>query len=307
MTQGFSNAKLSTMNSRLPIEPLRAFVQAAELGSFKAAAARLHLTPGALSQRIAELERFWGSALFRRGARGVVLSPEGQALFKRVADPLGLVEQALEEALQSHRRHRLRVHTVSSFANRWLVPRLARFNRLHPSIEVEVEGGTQLVDMMKQAEAPDLAIRYGAGRYDGLTAIELMRPGPVLVIRPELLKGEAAGSPGRLLRAHKLLREKDQSEWRLWLEQFGCKAAEVRWGLVLEDDAALVSAALSGQGIASVRSFYVRDLIESGELVAIAERPESEKAYFLVGRPKRFESPEVVAFQKWVLAEARSA
>jgi LysR family glycine cleavage system transcriptional activator len=46
------------MRSRLPIEALRAFVRAAVLGSFRAAAASLHLTPGALSQRIAELERF---------------------------------------------------------------------------------------------------------------------------------------------------------------------------------------------------------------------------------------------------------
>ena len=286
------------MSTRLPTEALRTFVHAAELENFRAAALRLHLTAGAVSQRIASLESHLGCRLFERTPRGVKLSPDGLRLLEEVRKPVAAIEAALS---RQSVRSALRVQTVSSFANLWLIPRLERFHALCPDIDVEIETSTKLIDLSARTSPVDVSIRYGQGTYPGLSAIELMRPQIVLVARFDKVSDGA--QPDRALRRLKLLRERDLTEWSYWLKRYSIPKSEVTWGASLEDDAALIRAAMAGQGVASVRAHYVCDLVREGTLAVLAYRKQVRDAYHLVARPDRINSKPVAAFRRWLLAE----
>jgi LysR family transcriptional regulator, glycine cleavage system transcriptional activator len=144
---------------------LQTFVAVARAGKMKQAAHDLALTPGAVSQRIRQLEEAAGRRLFTRTSTGVELSAAGEAMFVALAEPFQAIE-AVDMELGSPSSRRVTVSTVPSFAAAWLVPRLATFARLCPDIEVAVEVGTRPVDLKR--EPIDLAIRHGLGKYPGL-------------------------------------------------------------------------------------------------------------------------------------------
>jgi len=108
---------------------LQTFVAVARAGKMKQAAQDLALTPGAVSQRIRQLEEVAGRRLFTRTSTGVELSAAGEAMFVALAEPFQAIE-AIDMELGSPSSRRVRVSTVPSFAAAWLVPRLATFARV---------------------------------------------------------------------------------------------------------------------------------------------------------------------------------
>jgi LysR family glycine cleavage system transcriptional activator len=140
---------------------LQTFVAVARAGKMKQAAHELALTPGAVSQRIRQLEEVAGRRLFTRTSTGVELSAAGEAMFVALAEPFQAIE-AVDKELGALSSRRVTVSTVPSFAATWLVPRLAMFGRLYPDIEIAVEASTRPVDLKR--EPIDLAIRHGLGK-----------------------------------------------------------------------------------------------------------------------------------------------
>ena len=112
---------------------LQAFVAVARAGKMRQAAQELALTPGAVSQRIRQLEEVAGSRLFTRTRAGVELTAAGETMFVALAEPFRALE-AVDGKLGVVPSRRVTVSTVPSFAATWLVPRLARFARRYPDI-----------------------------------------------------------------------------------------------------------------------------------------------------------------------------
>src|ERR1700710_2619570 len=77
-----------------PLNALRAFEAAARLGSFKAAAAELHVTHGAVSQHVRLLEAWLGAPLFERHNRRVVLTPAARTSLEEIGPLFGQIAQA---------------------------------------------------------------------------------------------------------------------------------------------------------------------------------------------------------------------
>ena len=167
---------------------LQTFVAVARAGKMKQAAHELALTPGAVSQRIRQLEEVAGRRLFTRTSTGVELSAAGEAMFVALAEPFQAIE-AVDKELGAPSSRRVTVSTTPSFAATWLVPRLAMFGRLYPDIEIAVEAGTHPVDLKR--EPIDLAIRHGLGKYPGLESTWLVAPELIVVASPDLLKNRA--------------------------------------------------------------------------------------------------------------------
>ena len=153
--------------------PLRAYGAVARHHSFTKAALELHVTQSAVSQRIRGLELELGTSLFRRSAQGLELTAEG-------ADLGGAVQRGLAEIAAglttfeagSSSGSPLTVSVLSSFAGRWLVPRLAGLQERHPEIEVQIKADGHLANL--HVGEADLAIRFGPGRYPGLRCDLLM-------------------------------------------------------------------------------------------------------------------------------------
>jgi LysR family glycine cleavage system transcriptional activator len=270
------------MAVRLPL--LHTFVMVARAGRMRDAAAGLALTPGAVSQRIRELETVTGQRLFDRTRTGVALTPAGRMLFDALDAPFRAVEEAGERLEKPYPR-RIRVSTMASFAANWLVPRLRGFARRHPDIDVAVETDSRIVDLRR--EPVDLAIRHGLGDYPGLEA--------------------AIREPADCL-AFPLLHDSDRTDWRLWFEAQGVESRGRLKGSSFSDDHLMVRAAAAGQGLALVRDVYADDELRAGRLVrAIEVQWPTRFAYYAVGTAEALQKPAVRRFREWLVGEAARA
>jgi len=151
---------MSVRGSKLDWDKLRVFHAVAQAGSFTHAADALNLSQSAVSRQISALEESLGVSLFHRHARGLILTEQGDLLFKTVHDvfaKLNNVEDMLTET-KDNPQGPLRVTTTLAFGSVWLTARLKDFIRAHPKIDVSLRLDDRDLDLaMREA---DIAIRF---------------------------------------------------------------------------------------------------------------------------------------------------
>src|SRR6056297_15264 len=121
-----------------PLKALPVFEAVARLNSFSLAADELAVSQSAVSHQIKQLETYLGEQLFWRSGRTLSLTDEGRQYLDAVSSALLQIERASEQLL-GHEEARLRLSVFSSFAVRWLVPRLPYLQRLHPQLDLALE------------------------------------------------------------------------------------------------------------------------------------------------------------------------
>jgi len=141
---------------RLSLDLLRGFRAAARLLSFTRAAQELNITQSAISREVRTLEDQLGQPLFHRVSRALQLTHAGQAPYRATDDALALIDVATERVAGAGRT--LGITTTSALASLWLVPRLPRFVRQHPDIDLRIVAGNEMLNLDR--ENLDLAIRY---------------------------------------------------------------------------------------------------------------------------------------------------
>jgi len=286
-----------------PLNALRAFEAAARLLSFTRAADELAVTQAAVSHQIKALEEWIGVPLFRRVNRGLLLTDAGQALLSVLRDALDRIAAATERLRAGPRTGQLVVSALPSFAAKWLVPRLPRFQAAHPNIELHLHAAVALVDFTR--DPVDLALRFGAGRWAGVEAIRLLDEEVTPVCSPALLAG---GHPLREpadLRHYTLLHDDFELDWQTWLDAAGVSGVDASRGPRFTGSDHLVQAALAGHGIALGRGALVADDLAAGRLVRpFALSLPSEWAYYIVYPAGAGNRPKIAAFRDWILGEA---
>jgi LysR family transcriptional regulator, glycine cleavage system transcriptional activator len=148
-----------------PLNALRAFEAAARHLSITLAADELHVTAGAVSRQIKGLEEVLGLPLFERGHREITLTRKGADYYRSISAALDLMRDATRKLTRTRQRKQLKIRAYTTFAMRWLIPRLSGFQAAHPDIEVLLKASLEPVDFRK--EDIDGAIRLGDGRFAG--------------------------------------------------------------------------------------------------------------------------------------------
>src|SRR5690242_4481408 len=176
------------MNNHLPpLSALRAFEAAARHMSFSKAADELHVTPAAISHQIHALEEDLGVRLFHRMNRSIELTASGRVLLPGLSQAFAGIQSSIRRLRAHNDTGTLTVTASPSFAAKWLVLRLHRFQEQHPEVDVRISATDDLVDLAKSDF--DLAIRYGCGKYPGLE-VELLFTDEVFpACSPQLLTG----------------------------------------------------------------------------------------------------------------------
>jgi len=291
------------MAIRFPL--LYTFVVVARSGQMRDAANTLSLTPGAISQRIRELEDTIGYRLFNRHQTGVELNAAGKLLFVSLDEPFRRIEE-VGAKLEKPPSRSIKVSTMGSFAANWLVPRLPGFSKQHPDLEVDIETQSRLIDLRR--EPIDLAIRHGLGDYPGLESVWLMAPKLIVVASPELLQSRPAIKAPADCLAFPLLHDLERADWRLWLEAQGVTTSHKLKGPAFSDEHLALKAALSGQGLALVRNVYAEDDLRAGRLLqAIHVTWPTRFAYYAVCTPEALQKPAVRQFRDWLIQQASHA
>jgi len=291
------------MTERLPsLNALRAFESAARHLSFSRAADELYVTKAAVSHQVKALEEELGLSLFRRLNRALMLTDAGQTLYPAVSEALGLMGAAVARVKRQDKAGGLTVTTLDSFAAIWLVPRLGRFRRQHPDIDMRIATSDDNVDFARSDV--DLAVRYGAGQWPGTHAERLMTEELFPVCAPSLLEeGPPLKKPADL-KNHTLLHDHGLESWRRWLTAVGELGIDVERGPHYHHSNLVLQAAEQGDGVALARSVLAADALASGRLIKPFDIAQpAEYAYYLVCPPDHLKRAKVQAFRDWLLAE----
>jgi len=186
-----------------PLNALRAFEAAGRLGSFKEAAAELHVTHGAVSQHVRLLEEWLGASLFERHNRRVALTPAAKAYLAEIGPLFEQLSQATARYGSPETVSRtLSVNAPATFTLRWLVPRLAQFRAEHPDVDVKVETSNESVESLQ--ETYDIVIRGGPDTFYGYSMRLFLSEERLPVCSPALLQRLPLRMPDEL-RQHTLL------------------------------------------------------------------------------------------------------
>ncbi|MCB9959048.1 MAG: transcriptional regulator GcvA [Rhodospirillaceae bacterium] len=293
-----------------PLNGLRAFEAAARHLSFKTAADELNVTPAAISQQVRALEAHVGRPLFRRLTRALELTEAGRAGLPALGDGFDRLAEAADAMRGPATTNILTVSVAPSFGAKWLVPRLERFHRAHPEVDVRIDASDALATF---SDGIDVALRYGRGAYRGLFTELLMPEAAFPVCSPALLeRGPPLRTPGDL-RAHTLLHVQWKMEqesaptWRMWLRAAGIDDIDTERGLRFGADSMAVEAAAEGHGVALASGALVLGDLKSGRLVRPFPPSVAEAtvfAYYLVCPGENLKLPKVAAFRAWVREEA---
>jgi LysR family transcriptional regulator, glycine cleavage system transcriptional activator len=293
-----------------PLDSLRAFEACARRLNFTEAAAELHVTQGAVSQRIKALEQILHIQLFRRLARRLELTRDGERLARGVRDGLTHIVDALAEINCRSETGTLTISVLPSFARRWLMHRLPRFHAIHREVELQVLAQGRLVDL--NLTGLDAAIRFGHGKYPGLQTTYLMADSVVPVCSPQLIAQYPKIRTIKDLIALPLLHdtptETDHSgsDWMSWLAHVGSPPMRLNLGQRYDQADLLIEAAVLGLGVALARTSLIGDDIAAGRLVCpIPQMAPTAYCYYFVCRSDC--SLRASHFRDWLMNEASSA
>ncbi|WP_149539102.1 LysR substrate-binding domain-containing protein [Siccirubricoccus phaeus] len=277
-----------------PLASLYAFALVAETGSLTTAAERLSVTQPAISKRIRALEAHLGTLLLHRGANSVRLTAAGQEYAAALGQAFATIRGATS-AISARPSGPLRVRAYTTWALRWLIPRLPRFRARHPGQEVEVTTSITPVDFAR--DPVDAAIRSadhapapGAERLQVVDVAPYAAPGLARTVRRQGLQGVTLlGSKVR------------PGDWAVWAAATG--HALQGPPLLFESTSLAVQAALEGLGAVIVSPNLVAEDVRRRRLLRLAAAVvDTADSYWLVTPPGR-RAPALQAFRAWLLEE----
>jgi len=289
---------------------LQVFACAARHLSFTRCAEELHVTPGAISQQMRQLEERLGFALFHRVARGLELTAEGQ----RLAIVANEVHSRIDDELRLLHSGRIggvfKLRCIPSFLSKWLMPRLPELERAFPDIQLRIiaeDSSGSLRD-----DDFDLAIDLNDGSYPGLMTTSLLEEELFPVCSPALQTGKPPlDTPSQLVH-YPLLHDitawrgsYEYAEWEFYLNAIGAAGIDVRRGHTFNRNHLTIEAAIMGMGVAIARKALITNELEEGSLIIPFGHPiAARKKYVLVYREGALQTPARRAVHDWLVEQA---
>jgi LysR family transcriptional regulator, glycine cleavage system transcriptional activator len=254
-----------------PLHALRAFEAAARHGSFQRAAEELSVTPAAISQAIALLERRTGLHLFVRRVRQVSLTPQGSHLALAAQQALQILARCLRDLAPP--ASVVRVSAPPTWSAMWLMPRLSRLTDHDRDLQLQVDASVSVVDLASGDF--DFAVRY-ASRKDATTRkCRLFAQEYVPVASSRVARRLRSTSD---LRKVRLLHEDDGERWRGWLRHAGQLTGkelsiDPAGGLFFSQGTLALMAASQGLGVALAEPAFAQAAVSRKELKVLFGLP----------------------------------
>lgn len=281
---------------------LRTFEAAAWHESFTAASQELAITQSAVSQQIRQLEETIGLRLFERLPQRVRLTTAGAIYADTIREALGIIARASNRVVAASDQQALTVLVSPSFANRWLIPRLDRFRKRHPDIQVTILSMPDPVDLGRQRI--DLAVRWGNGRWPGAPLHYLGDQRIVPVCSPGYLAGRPPIRNALELSRQTLLHLTRDNHWGALFEALGVSPAPEADTIFFSDTSPMLEACVQGHGI-GLSSILLADAdLRAGRLVvAFQAEINVGHGFYVLSRESSEEKPASHIFRKWLTME----
>lgn len=245
------------------------FVAVAEEKSFRRAAARLEVSPAAVSKAITALEEDVGHPLFTRTTRSVALTRQGELFFERCQQALVAVRSAREALAAAHDEPSGRLGvSVPFIAVDLLTPALTLLAARFPQLTFDVRVSDQLSRFAE--ESVDVAVRIGVLAQSTLVARRLRKTRLLTIASPAYLARHGTPRSAAELKKHRcmVVRGPNNKARDFWLPG---GPLSVEPALVVDHGPTLITAALSGLGVTQGFDFMVSELVRDGRLVDLGE------------------------------------
>ncbi|WP_228243537.1 LysR substrate-binding domain-containing protein [Porphyrobacter sp. GA68] len=283
-----------------PLRALEAFSRTVRLGSARAAAQELGLSPSALSRRISALEAFTGKKLFTRARQTMELTDDGRAFFDAVNPQLEALSRAIEAQSDRLRLLRLRLGVLPLFGAQRLFPRLAELRRLHTRLHIDIDTGPHLEDRV--GDALDAAIILAQQPAPQLHAVRLDR-NFVHAICNRALADSLGPTPSaeKLAQQTFLLHTELPDSFAAWKEALGVGPLEDVAIDHYDSGQLMLEAAAQGLGIAIMHDDHLRRSADPRLASLFSRQIESPYSYWFVCQPAALEERPVRLFHDWLI------
>ncbi|KMQ76859.1 LysR family transcriptional regulator [Marinobacter subterrani] len=301
-----------------PLKALPVFEAVARLNSFSLAADELAVSQSAVSHQIKQLETYLGEQLFWRSGRTLSLTDEGRQYLDAVSSALLQIERASEQVL-GHEESRLRLSVFSSFAVRWLVPRLPDLQRLHPQLDLALEMSSENPVLSDRVADCFITIHRNSPAYS-YELLYVERLFPVCSqdywqkIRRELGREGADGDEAPLtpdevarfplLSTHSIF-EKPAGDWEVW---FKAVDRPIPQGVRVQHFSHMLlalEAARFHQGIALTNDYMLSTRKDSEDFVRLPIHPVmTGDQFYFAWKTSRRQERGIQLLRRWLVSQA---
>ncbi|MEM7732505.1 MAG: LysR family transcriptional regulator [Pseudomonadota bacterium] len=284
-----------------PLSSLRAFAAFSATGSVSKAGDALGVSHAAISQQIRSLEAHMNLTLVNRTSRALEMTAEGTQLAEALTEGFGVIDRTVATLTGADAERPLHISTTQLFAMTWLMPRLMDFQDKHPGIDLMVNPSAELTD--PGPGGFDLALRFGAGNWAGLTSEMLVPTDIVITAAPALVADRVIADPCDLLDLP-WLQELGTNESADWLRKHGVTQTKVK-RIIHVPGNLMLDGARAGQGVISTAMSSVEADVRAGNL-RVLFRDTGDTGYHIVTRPGVMR-PAAKAFVNWLRRQKKAA
>lgn len=281
-----------------PLRALQVFEAAARQSHFSRAATELCITQSAVSHQVKLLEEHYGERLFKREGRQLRLTAKGELLYRELERIFNELND-LSMQISGDSNDQLRLAVYSSFAIKWLIPRLSDFRRQHPQIKIRLD---MIADDPELSDSVADMFITGQSGQPGYYHQSLHQERLIPVISPSLLIPEVSSIAE--LTEHPLLTVDEGPlglDWDRWFEANGMQLPTTQQQHIFSHVLMAIEAAIAGQGIALASDFMVQADIERGLLVEL-DLPDilTGFEFYFSCKQRRLKESAIAAFVAWL-------
>jgi LysR family glycine cleavage system transcriptional activator len=283
-----------------PLRALEAFMRTVRLGSARAAAAEIGLSPSALSRRINNLEDFTGRKLFSRSGQTMKLTDEGRQFYDAISPAFDALATAVENQSENLQLLRLRLGVLPLFGTQRLFPRLPELRKLHPRLHIDIDTGPHLIDRV--GDTLDAAILLTIRPEAGFHAVQLDH-NTVHAICSKQLAAELGPAPGiaELEQQTFLIHSDLPLSFDAWKEAVGMPNLHPQAIDHYDSGQLILEAAAQGLGIAMMHDDHLKRANDPRLAHIFDIEVQSPYSYWFVCRPVDLENRPVRIFHDWLV------
>jgi LysR family glycine cleavage system transcriptional activator len=288
-----------------PLNALRIFETAARSSSLSAAAEELGLTHGAVSRQIGLLEDWLGQPLFTRQGQRNVATGHARAFAAEISAAFDRIGDAAVRFGRTPATRVVRIDCQTTFAMRWLLPRLPAFHERHPAIEIAVATSTST--QARTRAGFDLAIRrepVDRPEWRHFERRPLFTETLTLLAAPALLRRQPLQDPADLARQVVVTSQTRAGEWERWLEATGLDGLRPRRFQRFDHYHVSLQAMVDGLGVGIGGLPTLGHDVAEGRLVAPFPIVAPGSSYALFVPPDVDKSQPLDEVLRWLEAEA---
>ncbi|NRA54533.1 MAG: LysR family transcriptional regulator [Gammaproteobacteria bacterium] len=284
------------MRSLPSLTALRVFEAAGKSLSFTLAAKKLHVTQGAVSRQIKQLESYLGVALFVRLHHKIELTEAGAQLLSKLERSFDLIEQAVEEVRAPNQRQKLNIFVPPTYATRYLAPRLSDFQQHFPELELSIQ------DHLSEHTIFDCMVRFGLAEKSRFYSKLLRQEQLIAVCAPQLIQRSRslANESNNLL--HILDQGNRLPSWKNWLQAAGLhEQVSASRGMEFSTMDQVINVVKTGAGFAVIDKNMITQELTQGILVQFSEvEVDGPYGYWLDIAPEKQGLSKVMHFVGWL-------